>query len=125
MIVVTGLSEALRRLERIDMRRARHAALEQAAVRIEVAVQEALSRLPGEDHAAPWLRTGELRASITHDTSEDAAVIGSADPVAVDQELGTRTIPPRPFLAPVAAAESDNVMQDVAGAIGSAIEVGL
>lgn len=125
MIVVTGLTDALRRLERIDMGRARHAALEQAAVRIEVAVQQALSRLPGEDHAAPWLRTGELRASITHETTEDAAVIGSTDPVAVDQELGTRTIPPRPFLAPIAAAESEGVMQDFAGAVASAIEAGL
>lgn len=125
MTFVTGLSEALRRLEHIDMRRARQAALEQAAIRIEVAVQQALSRLPGEDHAAPWLRTGELRASITHETTEDAAIIGSTDAVAVDQELGTRTIPPRPFLAPIAAVESDGVMQGVADTIRSTIEAGL
>jgi phage gpG-like protein len=124
MTLVTGLTEALRRLERIDMTQARHVALEQAATRIEVAVQQALSSLPGEDHATPWLCTGKLRDSVTHETTDNAAVIGSTDQVAVDQELGTSSIPPRPFLAPVAAAESEGVARGIADAIRSTIEAG-
>lgn len=124
MIRVAGLAEAMRRLARIDMRQTGDAALEYAASHIEASVQQALSNLPGEDHATPWLRTGELRASITHQVIEGSAVIGSADQVAVDQELGTRTIPPRPFLAPVAAAEADDLMHEVAGVVHSTIEAG-
>jgi hypothetical protein len=49
----------------------------------------------------PLLRTGEMRESIS--ASVDAAtltgVVGSTDPVAIFQELGTERIPPRPFLS--------------------------
>lgn len=81
-----------------------------------------LSHRVGEDHTAPWLRTGELRASIASQTSEDAAIIGSTTPVAVYQELGTRSIPPRPFLAPAAATEAEGVVHDIAHAVRAAIE---
>jgi hypothetical protein len=51
----------------------------------------------------PLLRTGEMRASITFEVTPTPVgvdlVLGSADPVAKYQELGTATIPPRPFLA--------------------------
>ncbi len=122
MSLVRGLAEALRRLGRIDIGQAGGEALERAAVRIETAVKQTLSHLPGDDHAAPWLRTGELRTSVTHQIAEQAAVVGSADPVAVDQELGTRTLPPRPFLAPTAAAEAEGVAHDVAELMRGAVE---
>lgn len=48
----------------------------------------------------PLLRTGEMRASISAEATPTMLLIGSTDPVAVDQELGTKRIPPRPFLAP-------------------------
>lgn len=49
----------------------------------------------------PLLRTGELRNSISHQVVSDHEVeIGSDSKVALWQELGTATIPPRPFLLP-------------------------
>lgn len=48
----------------------------------------------------PLLRTGELRDSIEHQVSGTEAVIGTPDIVALYQEQGTSTIPPRPFLGP-------------------------
>lgn len=52
----------------------------------------------------PLLRTGKLRDSIERTAEETAAgaegVLGSSDPVAEYQEMGTPKIPPRPFLAP-------------------------
>lgn len=52
----------------------------------------------------PLLETGEMRDSIEHMSAPDGTgamgAIGSNDPVALWQELGTsRGIPPRPFLA--------------------------
>lgn len=53
----------------------------------------------------PLLRTGALRDSITHEIDTlppfiTVAAIGSDSDIAVDQELGTNRIPPRPFLGP-------------------------
>jgi HK97 gp10 family phage protein len=49
----------------------------------------------------PLLRTGELRDSIEWKVvSQVEAHVGSNNQKAVWQELGTRTIPPRPFLGP-------------------------
>lgn len=60
------------------------------------------SRL-GFDTPAPLLRTGELRDSIDYSVEPVAKgvaiTLGSDDPVAAYQELGTATIPPRPFLS--------------------------
>lgn len=49
---------------------------------------------------APLLRTGEMRDTIGHlvDPIEFKVVIGSTDPKALWQELGTSRIPPRSFL---------------------------
>jgi len=119
---IGGLVEALRKLDRIDISQSRREALGQAAARIEAAVKLSLSHRVGEDHAAPWLRTGELRASIASHATEDTAIIGSTIPVAIYQELGTRSIPPRPFLAPTAATEEEGVIHDIAHAIRATIE---
>ncbi len=48
----------------------------------------------------PLLRSGELRASVTHQVNGLEAVIGSADEVMLYQELGTSKIPPRALLGP-------------------------
>ncbi len=122
MTALKGLAEALHALDRLNIAQPGHEALSQAATRLQGAVRQALSHLPGEDHAAPWLRAGDLRESITHQAIESTAVIGSNDPVAVFQELGTSTIPPRPFLAPTAAAEADGVVRDIADFIRASIE---
>lgn len=107
MRLVTGINEAMRRLERLPVAGARQAALQSAGEQLERAVKASLSHVPGEDHATPWLRTGELRDSISHRSDGSALVVGSVSQVAVDQELGTRSIPPRPFLSPTAAAEAE------------------
>ncbi len=46
----------------------------------------------------PLLRTGELRDSIGHKVTGDGVAVGSDSEIAVYQEMGTETIPPRPFL---------------------------
>ena len=122
MTALKGLAGALRALDRIDFAPLGRNALGQAADALAGAVRQALSHPPGEDHAAPWLRTGKLRASITCEATDTAAVIGSSDPVAVYQELGTSAIPPRPFLAGVAAAEADGIACGIAERIRAGLE---
>lgn len=46
----------------------------------------------------PLLRTGELRDSIRHEVRGHSVAIGSDLDIAIYQEMGTATIPPRPFL---------------------------
>jgi len=46
----------------------------------------------------PLLRTGDLRDSIHHKVVGHFVAIGSDNPIAIYQEMGTSTIPPRPFL---------------------------
>ncbi len=122
MTVLKGLAEALHALDRLDVTQPGHEALGRAAERLTDAVKQALSHLPGEDHATPWLRTGELRNSVTYQIADNVSVVGSNDPVAVYQELGTSTIPPRPFLASVAAGEADGIARGIAGLIRAALE---
>jgi HK97 gp10 family phage protein len=114
---MTNLAEFLARLGRVELEAVHRRALEEAAQRIEAAVQSALSHPPGGDHDTPWLRSGELRNSIAHKADAEGATIGSTSMVALYQEVGTRNDPPRPFLAPVAAA----IGEEVAEAIGSAV----
>ncbi len=117
MIRIEGLQRLTDRLTRLDFAATERAALEQAATGLQDAVRQRLSRTPGESHDAPWLRSGTLRSSITHEVDGEEAAVGSADPVAADQECGTRTDPPRPFLAPVAAAEADGLVTGIAVAV--------
>lgn len=48
----------------------------------------------------PLLRTGQLRDSIQLVLTPNGFVVGSADPIAEYQELGTSRIPARPFIQP-------------------------
>ena len=121
MIRIAGLRALSDRLARLDMARTQQAALEQAAQTLRDAVRDALSTPPGGDHATPWRRTGSLQSSIEHRSDATTAVVGSDDPVAVAQELGTSRIPPRPFLAPTAAAHAQGVAHQVAAAVAGAI----
>ncbi len=121
MIGIEGLHHLAEALAQIDLAPAQQTALGAEAERLVQAVRTELSRPPGADHAVPWLRTGALRDSIDSVVQPAEAEIGSSDPVAVFQELGTRAIPPRPFLAPVAAAEGGNVARSVAQAVVAAL----
>ncbi len=62
----------------------------------------------------PLLRTGALRGSIESAVSGRQAAVGSNADTAVYQELGTKSIPPRPFLGPALFNNADKV----AGIIG-------
>lgn len=66
----------------------------------------------------PLLREGTLRDSIKHSVDvqgpgHGVAVIGSDSPVAVYQELGTRSIPPRSFLGGAAMRKAPEVKKIV------------
>jgi hypothetical protein len=104
-------------LGRVDLAAVGANALADQAAVLANAVREALSNPPGGSHEYPWLRTGALRDSIATDIGPTDAFIGSTSDVALYQETGTVSVPPRPFLAPVAASRAD----DVAGAIGLAV----
>jgi hypothetical protein len=81
MISIDGLQALADALARLDLSTAQRESLEGAAQRIEAAVKASLSRLPGDDHSTPWLRTGSLRDSIVHCTDEAGALVGSNDRV--------------------------------------------
>ncbi|WP_424139364.1 HK97 gp10 family phage protein [Roseomonas chloroacetimidivorans] len=59
----------------------------------------------------PLLRTGKLRDSIGRRVGDGEAVVGSDLDVALYQELGTKTIPPRSFLGGAAVRKSDEVVK--------------
>lgn len=122
MTSINGLRAVKAALSRLDLSAEQHEALERAAQQLETSVKQSLSHDPGDDHRTPWKRTGALRDSITHSTDDAGAVIGSSDPVAVYQELGTRQVPPRPFLVPTAAVEAEPIAQAIAAAFAEALE---
>lgn len=70
---------------------------------------------------APLLRTGDMRDSIETEHNALEAIIGSKDPVAKYQELGTNRIPPRPFLGPAAFAKKHEIHAVIGSAVASAI----
>lgn len=115
------LAEISARLGRIELEPVHRRALEEAARRIEAAVRSMLSHPPGGEHDMPWLRSGELRSSIAHEVDANCAEIGSTSMVALYQEVGTRSAPPRPFLAPVAAALGEPIAEAVVETIRAAL----
>ncbi len=58
---------------------------------------------------APLLRTGELRDSIEYVVHGNEGCVGSDLDVAVYQELGTSSIPPRSFLVSSAISSEDKI----------------
>ena len=63
----------------------------------------------------PLLRTGEMRDSIEHTVEMEGvagtAYVGSDNPIAEYQELGTERIPPRSFLGGALFRKQDEVVQ--------------
>ncbi len=113
------------RLERVADGGLLRAAAERGAAVLADEVRARLSGKPGGAHETPWLETGALRDSIGISVSRDGdgvrAMVGSSDPAAVPQELGTAHMAARPFLAPAAA----ELGEDVARAVGEAAAEGL
>lgn len=97
-------------------------ALAEQAARMAASVRDGLSEPSGAArHDEPWLRSGALRDSVGMEADGLQAVVGSSDPAAVPQEMGTVKMPARPFLAPVAAGMGE----DVARAIGARVAAAL
>lgn len=70
---------------------------------------------------SPLLRTGEMRDSISYHASPAGFEVGSPSEIAVYQEFGTATIPPRPFLGPALFENAPAVVE----ALGKSIEANL
>lgn len=121
MIRIAGLRALSDRLAHLDMTQTQQAALDQAARMLQETIQNSLSTAPGGDHTTPWRQTGTLQSSIGYRSDATSAAIGSDDTVAVDQELGTRNIPPRPFLSTAAAAHAEEIATQVARSVAIAI----
>jgi phage gpG-like protein len=117
MRLIRGLRQAEERLGRLDIGQEIANSLDAAAQELQSKVVDTLSMAPGRDHSAPWLQTGALRASIAHSSDGTVAVVGSSSDVAVDQELGTRSDPPRSFLASTAASAAEDMVASIAGAL--------
>lgn len=117
LLGISGLAEAIARLRGADPPGTMAVALEGQAALVAQAVQEGLGDQPGGGHDRPWLETGALRASIGHQANGLQAAVGSSDPAAAPQEMGTMHLPPRPFLAPAAAAMGKDVAKAAAAAV--------
>ena len=66
----------------------------------------------------PLLRSGALFASISHEVDGMTAVVGSDDPVALWQEVGTKTnIPERSFLGGAAEEHKEEILEIVGGGV--------
>lgn len=120
---IKGLSELRERLERLQLEEVMARALAEQAARMAEAVRETLSEPPGAGgHDQPWLRSGALRDSVGAEADGLQAAVGSSDPAAAPQEMGTARTPPRPFLAPVAAGMGEEIARGVAEAVVAALK---
>ncbi len=121
MIRVNGLQHLIDSLARFDISETQRSVLSEEASRLAAAVKATLHHKGGDDHATPWLRTGKLHDSIEVAVGDDCAVVGSSDEVAVYQELGTRSIPPRPFLGTVGAMQAEHTARRIGHVIANAV----
>ena len=122
-LAIQGLSEIRARLAAIRAEDIMAAALAEQAERLAQAVRDGLATPPGAgNHDRPWSRTGALHDSIAVQSNGLEAAIGSSDPAAAPQEMGTLRMPPRPFLAPVAASMGEEVARGVAEPVVAALK---
>ncbi len=119
---ISGPNELRERLERLRPQEVMAKVLAEQAQRIAARVREGLSEPPGgAGHDEPWLQSGALRDSVGAQAENLQAAVGSSDPAAVPQELGTSRMPARPFLAPVAAEMGGEVARAVGDAVAAAL----
>jgi len=74
----------------------------------------------GYSEDEPLLRSGELRESIQSEIVGLAAIVGTKSEIGLWQEVGTASIPPRPFIGPAYVRRIDPLLE----AIGLAISLG-
>lgn len=119
---ITGLDELRQRIEGGRLQEAMTRALAEQCDQLAAAVREVLSEPAGSgEHGSPWVRTGALRDSIAASVDGLEAVVGSNDPAAAPQEMGTSKMAPRPFLAPLAAGMGEAIARAVGDAVASAL----
>lgn len=119
---IRGLSELRERLERLRVEDVMARALAEQAERLAAAVREELSEPSGAGgHDQPWLQSGALRDSVGMQADGLQAAVGSDDPAAAPQEMGTSRMPARPFLAPVAAGMGEDVARAIGAKVGAAL----
>lgn len=75
----------------------------------------------GYSEDEPLLRSGELRESIQSEVVGLAAIVGTKSEIGLWQEVGTKHIPPRPFIGPAYVRKIDPLRE----AIGLTISQGL
>lgn len=79
--------------------------------------QLAASTLEKKAADTPLLEEGKLRSSIQTTVQGDTAYVGSDSMIAVYQEMGTATIPPRSFLLEAAVHMEPEVVRILGGRI--------
>ncbi|MFC3109932.1 hypothetical protein ACFQAT_08160 [Undibacterium arcticum] len=72
----------------------------------------------------PLLRSGKLRASISHQIHGLEAVVGSDSDIMVYQELGTEHIPPRAVLGPAAIRNKELILKTLGKAAAEGLLYG-
>lgn len=116
-----GLAAWRARLEGVHVEAVMAAALAREAEGVAAEVRAGLGEAPGAAHERPWVRSGALQESIGVAAEGLVAVVGSSDVAAVPQEMGTRVVPARAFLAPVGAAWGERVANGVGAAVAAVI----
>ena len=119
---IKGLAELRERLARLNAEEILGRALAEQAERLAEAVRDGLSQPAGAGgHDRPWVRSGALRDSIEAQSNGLSAAVGSNDPAAAPQEMGTSKLPPRPFLAPTAAGMGESLATATAETLAAAL----
>lgn len=119
-LLIKGLTELRTRLARLRPDELLATALAEQAERLGQAVRDGLGEPQGAgEHDKPWRRTGALHDSIAVSAAGLEAAVGSNDPAAAPQEHGTSRIPPRPFLAPVAAERAEAISKAIGQTIAT------
>lgn len=77
----------------------------------------------GYSEDEPLLRTGELRDSIESEIVGLAAIVGTKSEIGLWQEVGTESIPPRPFIGPAYVRRIDPLLEAIELAISLGIKV--
>jgi len=115
------LSNLISRLALLDLDQIGQAELAGQGQQLGDQIRSSLSAPPGGPHDHPWLQSGALRDSIGAEAEGDTAVVGSTSPIALLQEHGTVTMPPRPTFGPLAAEHGEAIAQTIAHALATAI----
>lgn len=122
---IEGLAELRERLALVRVEEVMSRALADQAEGLAEAVRDGLSNTPGSaEHDRPWLRSGELRESVGSQTDGLQAVVGTSDPAAAPQEMGTSKMEARPFLAPVAAGMGEQIARAIGEKVAAALRDG-